>query len=908
VTVREVDLAAQRTFVASYLDSHPDEARLAEGVCLAVHIEPALIRRARLVFVPGSTAGLEARLWFSPLCRSSGYAGISLLPAAADLLRGRLRTDGERLRQVRRLTASVHHDAGTAVQVFERLLWLDLTGGAHDADLDSGLRTLSEAMVAEGQAGNDLCRWILTTLPLLPSELRAQPDVAELEVLAAEALGRPTAASLTGPAGSDAFAAARAALHRPIEVGLTLRTDGLILSIPPVRDSQVLTAAGRGSAVIAIEPVAPLVVGEPVRIVARPGSVSVRMTVTQIIGSGGEVRRTAVNPLGAAPLASSRTGHRTAWLTAGGMLSIRSGSGDELAEMMLPADGRMVALSADGATVLAVVDEIAHLLAVSDQPGTEPPGVSLPIRTKVSACAVSDDGTAAGFAADRRVLLIHRDRAEPAWLPIPATVVAPAAMWFAPGSTDVIWVAGDTGLYLTARDPVAAPEVAGWPVGALTAIAHSPDRQYIVWALDDGSIWRWFAGFTRRIGSAPWRVTSIAVGPGAAPVVHAVGNSMRVLRWSFDGHEIAPLELGIFATWLAAIGDELMVVGGGSPVRIRCMNGATYVINPTAAPDSPTDQPEWLYRTLVLRLTDELLTTDHTAGDYAALADRLGAAPGATVVIGPVRPGGAGRLPGESEMPPGPVHIGHAMLLIQALHTRGLRVAVAMDPTDGDPSEILAAVRRWVRADIDMVLMDQPGTRADVVQEAADLATRFSERAIGIRGPAPTPAAPLTPHRHGWIADRFHAGDYVHPERVIDFQIHDGLSEVDRLAMMAFALSLPCLPEFEAGAVSTLSRAGRERVHRMVATRAAEPALLTGTLTPVTTFLDPVLAHLRTEGASMVLCAVNLDDSGHTIAVSDLCPPDRTPVPLLDPVNAEFWLEPYEAQWWALRTATHRGQ
>src|SRR4051812_11549791 len=71
--------------------------KLAEVVSLAVMVEPALLRRARLELVPGADAAAEADLWLSGLVLTSSPEGIVLLSDVAEALRKRLSTDPDRL-------------------------------------------------------------------------------------------------------------------------------------------------------------------------------------------------------------------------------------------------------------------------------------------------------------------------------------------------------------------------------------------------------------------------------------------------------------------------------------------------------------------------------------------------------------------------------------------------------------------------------------------------------------------------------------------------------------------------------------------------------------------------------------------------------------------------------------------
>src|SRR5262245_14691442 len=62
------------------IESSPRTRRvvdLARYLSLAAWIEPALLRKARLTFLPRSDAGLEADLWFSPLVQSRSVRSVA---------------------------------------------------------------------------------------------------------------------------------------------------------------------------------------------------------------------------------------------------------------------------------------------------------------------------------------------------------------------------------------------------------------------------------------------------------------------------------------------------------------------------------------------------------------------------------------------------------------------------------------------------------------------------------------------------------------------------------------------------------------------------------------------------------------------------------------------------------------
>ncbi|MFE0516710.1 hypothetical protein, partial [Streptomyces sp. NPDC058964] len=58
--------------IAELARRRPSLVALASCVSLAVSVDRAFLRRARLRFLPRTAAGLEAELWFSPLVETAG--------------------------------------------------------------------------------------------------------------------------------------------------------------------------------------------------------------------------------------------------------------------------------------------------------------------------------------------------------------------------------------------------------------------------------------------------------------------------------------------------------------------------------------------------------------------------------------------------------------------------------------------------------------------------------------------------------------------------------------------------------------------------------------------------------------------------------------------------------------------
>jgi RNA polymerase sigma factor (sigma-70 family) len=150
----------------------PDVVRLAEEVSLAVQVDPALLRRARLDLVPCASAGTEADLWFSPLVRSRSPAGFVLMPELAAELRRRLARDPVRLAAARARVERAHAHLAPALHLEEELLWLSVRpdAGTH-SEIEGRLQTAIAALVRDGRDG--IAHWAARALPALPTEVQS---------------------------------------------------------------------------------------------------------------------------------------------------------------------------------------------------------------------------------------------------------------------------------------------------------------------------------------------------------------------------------------------------------------------------------------------------------------------------------------------------------------------------------------------------------------------------------------------------------------------------------------------------------------------------------------------------------------------------------------------------------------
>ncbi|WP_164008268.1 tetratricopeptide repeat protein [Pyxidicoccus trucidator] len=149
----------------------PGLGLLAEVLSLAVRVEPALLRKARLVFAPKLGVGVEADLWFGQLVESSGAGGFVFRREVAELLRERLARNPARLDAAWRLTRSFHPFIPPAAALEEKVTWAALAGHSEEA-LNRELGSALTAMLSSPSRAVGIARWALRALPRLPE--RAQ--------------------------------------------------------------------------------------------------------------------------------------------------------------------------------------------------------------------------------------------------------------------------------------------------------------------------------------------------------------------------------------------------------------------------------------------------------------------------------------------------------------------------------------------------------------------------------------------------------------------------------------------------------------------------------------------------------------------------------------------------------------
>jgi phosphatidylserine/phosphatidylglycerophosphate/cardiolipin synthase-like enzyme len=148
-------------------ERHPNALHLARLLSFATLAEPGFIRRMRMTFVPQSSAGDEADVWFSDLVQSRSPNGLMFFPEIAELLRSSV---PEPLRvEVWRRTQDLHRGAQRAIQIEEELTYLGLNPDLNRTRIDELLHALISAL-AGGRSG--VANWATRALPRLPAAVR----------------------------------------------------------------------------------------------------------------------------------------------------------------------------------------------------------------------------------------------------------------------------------------------------------------------------------------------------------------------------------------------------------------------------------------------------------------------------------------------------------------------------------------------------------------------------------------------------------------------------------------------------------------------------------------------------------------------------------------------------------------
>jgi hypothetical protein len=223
-------LAAARERVRELNARDPDVVELGALVSLAVHIEPALLRRARLLpdLAPHYLhPAVEADLWFSEMVDGHGPDGLVLKPAYAEALRAILAENPSRYERARALIVELHRHYPPELALEERVADL----AARKQPQEALERELDSALAAMKQPEREgLADWAMGALGRLPVAAGRTATAWRLR-REAERLRPQTPASQATPDDLRASGLTNEQVRRAPRIALPVRRAGRFLEI-----------------------------------------------------------------------------------------------------------------------------------------------------------------------------------------------------------------------------------------------------------------------------------------------------------------------------------------------------------------------------------------------------------------------------------------------------------------------------------------------------------------------------------------------------------------------------------------------------------------------------------------------------------------------------------------------------
>lgn len=717
--------ASASRLIAEQRSHEPDVVRLALLLSLAAQAEAYFVREARLRFLPHSSTGLEARLWFSPLVEAADSRTLVLDAGVASALRGELAGDRALLDSVRGFTAEAHRDAPLAVRTFESLLWAATAGDAPPEDrVRRALAPFLSRVLSGGAEALEASRWALRYLPRLPAAIRDCAPARRLRITAAERLGLDLEPAATGAAARETRALRRL-VHGDVDVGVRAEPGAIVLTRPPERDALVCQVSGAARVRLRLR-------------AALPGAAWHDLDLHD--------RRRATAPLdvvatarldGTVDGARAEPGDvvRCAWAGEHGALAVGAGRRTDLR------------VDAAGRVLVAELPAVPDLLAVAD---AGPPRAAAVAGTGLSVVGAALDGSgevaghtwtpapaAIGWTSlgdpDAAVLCVAQGRhvhlladGDPARVAARLGHEADVARLWASAALGVLAVADAEGRVVLHR-ATAAGELASRPLSGpgprVTALAGDPVSGAVAWATADGRVHLLPAPDAAdpaplgRLAPAP---TSLAVVPGGTVIAADGTRRLHRLRvgsgtgadgrtgggagtgggtgggagtggrpdansgpGTGGGPAGSAVRVGFRVREVYGAGpDRLVLVGAGAPVEIRSEDGRTHLVLP-AADDEPAGLPgpAWLRASVGVVLPDPAGPPDVR---WLRAVRRAGA--GHVCAGGPLLDDGPGLA-----------------ALVERAQDAGLRVVAALDvPPDGSAyDELLLTARRLLDARVD---------------------------------------------------------------------------------------------------------------------------------------------------------------------------------------------------------------
>ena len=243
--IAAVEKAAQRIERNRRRDS--DAVRLARLTSLAVRIQPHLLRRLRLEFLPEVDVGTEADVWLARSVESRGAEAIVLDPYAADVLREDLAAEPELLRQVRNVTDEAHQNAPSTIRLEEELNGLALL---NDSDvvsaINEALRPAIRAVYEGGDRAMEIAHWFRRALPRLHRRVRRTQGAMSLMLASDSLLGsRPLTKTPDADVSADTLAwILRRRRCRHVSAWVSISSSVGCVSSVPAPDSPAIELPG----------------------------------------------------------------------------------------------------------------------------------------------------------------------------------------------------------------------------------------------------------------------------------------------------------------------------------------------------------------------------------------------------------------------------------------------------------------------------------------------------------------------------------------------------------------------------------------------------------------------------------------------------------------------------------------
>lgn len=896
--------ASVARLIAEQRSHQPDVVRLAQLLSLAAQAEAYFVREARLRFLPHSSTGLEARLWFSPLVEAADGRTLVLDAGVASALRGELTGDRALLASVRDFTERAHRDAPLAVRVFESLLWAATSG---DAPQEEGVRRALAPFLSRVLAGGaealEASRWALRFLPRLPAAVRDLPPARRLRITAAERLGLELE-----PAGGAAAREARAVrrlVHGDVDVGVRAVPGGIVLTRPPERDALVCQVSGAARVRLRLRAALPGAAWHDLDLLGRRrADVTLDVLATARLDGTLEAARAEPGDV----LRCAWSGERGAVaVTADRRTTLRFDAPDRVVSAELPAAPELLAVADAGAPRAAAVAGTALSVV----------GAALDGSGEVATHAWAPRAAAIGWAADA-VLCVAEGRhvhlladGDPARLLRRLTHDAAVLRMWTAAALDAVAVADADGRVVLHRG-TAAPRTLCGPGPHVTALTGHHETGAVAWSTADGRVHVLASPaapapvVSGRTTPPPTALALLAdttvVAADATPCLHRfppppdasdggevhtdqAGGGSSAMRAGFAVREV----------YAGAGGDRLVLVGGGAPVEIRAEDGRTHVVLPASAAqaDGPAG-PAWVRASVgvVLPGAARAAGTTGEAGSAGAAGSDGPTAPAGAV--GPADTGTADT--GTADLPDpadaawlqaarrsgiGHVCVGGPLLddapalaaFTERARDAGLRVLADLRAPD-DP-ELLLTAQRLLDAGLDGLRVGPAiagpeatagpaAAGAETVTEAlADLwhlVDAYPDAAlIAVGAPAGTAhVTPVPPPDPSDGADSLAPG--------ARWALPDGCPPID--ARRLLALPGCCAVPYALLTADGPQRAGHAELRALLAVRARQLALVHGESAPVSPAPPAGVSALwRRYAGQSVLCLTNATGAAVTVPV-----------------------------------------